>query len=202
MFDIFVPADTAETRALIDEVCASSRSEAQACARRLAAIGGFYVLRLRESGETATWAVDTWDAVAAEVAAALRISLAMAGSHLRYARAMRERAPRVAAVFAAGDIDFRMFQTIVYRTDLITDEQVLAVVDGQLAVRAPRWPSMTRGRLNTASISSSPRWTATRYVVSVRPRPTGRCRSGIRTPEWLASTAVSTPPTRTPWISG
>jgi hypothetical protein len=42
-----------------------------------------------------------------------------------------------------------MFQTIVYRTDLITDEQVLAVVDGQLAVRAPRWPSMTRGRLNT-----------------------------------------------------
>ena len=43
--------------------------------------------------------------------------------------AMRERLPRVAAVFRAGDIDFRLFQTIVYRTDLITDPEVLAAVN-------------------------------------------------------------------------
>jgi hypothetical protein len=36
---------------------------------------------------------------------------------------------------------------MVYRTDLITDRDVLATVDAQLAVNAPRWPSMTRGRL-------------------------------------------------------
>ncbi len=39
----------------------------------------------------------------------------------------------MAEVFKAGDIDFRTFQTIVYRTDLITDRDVLAAVDAQLA---------------------------------------------------------------------
>jgi hypothetical protein len=64
--------------------------------------------------------------VSAELAAALRISQGLAGSHLRYARAMRERLPKVAEVFKAGDIDQRTFATIVYRTDLVTDAQVLA----------------------------------------------------------------------------
>jgi hypothetical protein len=85
--------------------------------------------------------------VAAEVAAALRISQDLAGSRLRYARAMRERLPQVGEVFKAGDIDFRMFATIVYRTDLITDDEVLAAVDEQLAVNVARWPSMSRARL-------------------------------------------------------
>ena len=92
-------------------------------------------------------AVDTEEAVAAEVAAALRISQALAASRLRYARAMRERLPKVGEVFADRDIDFRMFATIVYRTDLITDPDVLPAVDAQLAVAVPRWPSMTRARL-------------------------------------------------------
>jgi hypothetical protein len=60
---------------------------------------------------------------------------------------MRERLPGVGEVFAAGDIDFRMFQTIVFRTDLITDPDVLAAVDAQLAVKVARWPSLSRGRL-------------------------------------------------------
>ena len=54
---------------------------------------------------------------------------------------------KVAEIFKAGDIDYRMFQTMVYRTDLITDPDVLAAVDAELAVKLPRWPSMTRGRL-------------------------------------------------------
>ena len=60
---------------------------------------------------------------------------------------MRERLPRVGEVFKAGDIDYRMFQTLVYRTDLIADDEVLAAVDAQLAATVARWPSMTRGRL-------------------------------------------------------
>ena len=116
-------------------------------ADRLDAIGELFELRRAERGEQQDWAVDTWAAVGAEVAAALRISLAMAGSYMRYALAMRERLPQLAAVFRAGDIDFRLFQTLVYRTDLITDCDVLAAVDAELAVRVPRWPSMTQGRL-------------------------------------------------------
>lgn len=44
-----------------------------------------------------------------------------------------------------GEIDYHMFQTLVYRTDLITDPQVLARVDAELALRVRGWPSMTRG---------------------------------------------------------
>ena len=54
--------------------------------------------------------MDTEAAVSAEMAAALRISQALAASQLRYARAMRERLPRLAEVFKAGDIDLRMFR--------------------------------------------------------------------------------------------
>jgi hypothetical protein len=35
----------------------------------------------------------------------------------------------------------------VYRTDLITDRDIMAAVDAELAVMVPRWPSMTQGRL-------------------------------------------------------
>jgi hypothetical protein len=102
---------------------------------------------LSRCSDTEEWAIDTEEAVTAEVAAALRISQALAASRLRLARAMRERLPKTAEVFAAGDIDFRIFATIVHRTDLITDPDMLAAVDAQLAINVPRWPSMTRGRL-------------------------------------------------------
>jgi hypothetical protein len=147
LHEYWKPSDTDRSRALIDRMRTAGRAESRAAAERLDAIAELFELRRAERGEQADWAVDTWAAVGAEVAAAFRISQGLAGSYLRYALAMRERLPRVAAVFRAGDIDFRMFATIVYRTDLITDDQVLAAVDAQLAVKVPRWPSMSRGRL-------------------------------------------------------
>jgi Domain of unknown function (DUF222) len=141
------PSSTPESAALVDRICASGRAENRAAAAQLVAIGELFAYRLSRCSETEEWAIDTEEAVAAEVAAELRISQALAGSRLRYARAMRERLPRVAEVFKAGDIDYRMFQTMVYRTDLITDPEVLAAVDARLAVNVARWPSMTRGRL-------------------------------------------------------
>ncbi len=147
LHEYWEPAQTERSRALVDRMCASGRAEAQAAADRLDAIGELFELRRAQRGERADWAVDTWAAVGGEVAAAFRISLGMAGSYLRYALAMRERLPQVAAVFRAGDMDYRMFQTLVYRTDLITDPEVLAAVDGRLAVTVVRWPSMTQGRL-------------------------------------------------------
>jgi uncharacterized protein DUF222 len=149
MFDqlFYIAEDTAESRALVDRVCASSRAENRAAAARLDAIGDLWVVRLRECGEHEDWTIDAVEAVTAEVAAALRISEGLAGSYLLDARAMRERLPEVAKAFRAGDIDYRMFQTIVYRTDLITDAEVLARVDGELAVKVPRWPSLSRGQI-------------------------------------------------------
>jgi hypothetical protein len=147
LHEYWEPSRTDRSRALMERMCAARRVEAAAAADRLDAIGELFELRRAERGEQQDWAVDTWAAVGAEVAAALRISLAMAGSHMRYALAMRERLPRVAAVFRAGEIDYDLFATMVYRTDLITDSAALARLDAELALLVPRWPSMTRGRL-------------------------------------------------------
>ena len=110
--EYFEPSDTAESRALLTSICASARGENQEAARRLASIAELFELRRRERGEREDWAVDTWAAVGAELAAALRISLGKAGSLWTYGLAMRQL-PEVAAVFLAGDIDMQMFQTVV-----------------------------------------------------------------------------------------
>ena len=139
---------TPESAALLDRIGEAGRSEARAAARRLVAIGELFVLRLRDSGEQADWAMDTWEAVAAQVAAALQCSIAMGSSYLRYAMALRDRLPEVGKAFLAGDIDYRAFQTVVFRTDLITDPDTLTRVDALLAVWLSRFPSLTRGRLS------------------------------------------------------
>ena len=134
---------------LLTQIGDAARAEAQAAAARLLAIGDLFRLRLAQYGGRALWVADTSDEVAAEVAAALGTSVAMGHSNLRYARAMQERLPAVAAVFQSGDIDFRLFRTIVFRTDLIDDAESLTAVDAQLAIKAPRWPSMTSWKLAT-----------------------------------------------------
>lgn len=146
-FERRYPSVTPESSALLERVSGLARAENRAAAGQLAAIGELFAYRLSRCGECEQWAVDTEAAVAAEVAAELRISQGLAASRVRYARALRERLPKVAEVFAAGDIDYQMVQTLVYRTDLITDPEVVAAVDATLAANVARWPSMTRGRL-------------------------------------------------------
>ncbi|MBB3605647.1 hypothetical protein FHT40_005334 [Mycolicibacterium sp. BK556] len=140
------PSATDESRALLTSICASARTENQRAARRLLSVAELFELRRRERGERETWAVDTWAAVGAELAAALRVSVGKACGYMTNGLAMRQL-PEVAAVFIAGDIDMQMFQTVVFRTGLITDAAILAEVDRKLAARAARWPSMTDGKL-------------------------------------------------------
>ena len=141
------PSTTAQSAALVERIGAAARFENLAAAAQLAAIGELFAYRLSRCSETEDWAADTMEAVAAEVAAALRISQRLAASRVEYARAMRERLPKVGELFAAGDIDYSMFTTIASRTDLITDAEVLAKVDAQLHVKVPRWPSLSKNRL-------------------------------------------------------
>ncbi len=147
LFERRCPSATPESAALLAQAGGCARAENRAVAGQLAAIGELFAYRLSRCGETQEWAVDTEAAVAAEVAAELRISLGVAASRVRYARALRERLPKVAAVFAAGDIDYRTVQTLVFRTDLITAPDVMAAVDAQLAAQVARWPSMTPARV-------------------------------------------------------
>jgi Domain of unknown function (DUF222) len=125
----------------------AARAENRAAGQRLAVIGELDLLWLRRFGERETWGTDTHDAITAEVVATLGITRGLADSYLDYARAMRLRLPRVGALLLAGDIDYRTFQTIVFRTDLITDTQVLAAVDAELALKVARWTGITQGRL-------------------------------------------------------
>jgi hypothetical protein len=141
------PTVTEESAAMVERICAASRLENRAAAAQLVAVGELFGYRLSRCSENEDWAIDTMESVAAEVGAALRISQGLAASRLRYARAMRERLPKVGEVFSAGDIDFRMFQTIVFRTDLIEDPALMATVDAELAANVTRWPSMSRARL-------------------------------------------------------
>ncbi len=150
VFERCYGSKTAQSAALVDGIAAFTRLENRAVGAQLEGIGELFAYRLSRCSETQDCAIDTMAAVAAEVGAALRISQGMAESRLRYARAMRERLPKVGELFKAGDLDYRGFQTIVFHTDLITDAAVLAAVDAELGVKVPLWPSLSRGRLGAA----------------------------------------------------
>ena len=192
------PTTTEESSALVERICAVTRIENRAAAAQLVAVGDLFSYRLSRCSETEDWAIDTMEAVSAEVGAALRISQGLAASRLRYARAMRERLPKVGEVFCAGDIDFRMFATIVFRTDLIEDPALMATVDAQLAANVGRWPSMSRSRLAGAvdtivvnadrdALRNRTRYRAERHV-AIDERTDGLCElSGtLRNPDGQA----------------
>jgi hypothetical protein len=134
-------------RPALERLRAAARAENRAAGERLSVIGELDVSYLREVGERDMWCTDTREAITAEVAAALGITHGLATSYLEYSRAMRLRLPRVGALLVAGDIDYRTFRTIVYRTDLITDPDLLADVDSVLAAKLGRWRGVAHGRL-------------------------------------------------------
>jgi hypothetical protein len=134
MFESTELPTTRESAALLEQADAAARAEAQATARRLNVVADLMWLRHRQHGDRAEWVADLWDAIAAELAAALRISRALASRYMSDAELMRERLPKVGECLAAGDINYAMFDVIAHRTALITDEKAaLAAVDAQVA---------------------------------------------------------------------
>jgi Domain of unknown function (DUF222) len=137
MFDCQWP-DTDSLRSADDAVVVAAiagcaRVEAAAAARRLAAIAELVARRAEGRTDCAHWSCDNWDAIAAEVAAALGISHAMASGQMYLGVALRDRLPKVAALFAAGTISARLASSIVWHTDLIKDPDTLRRVDARLA---------------------------------------------------------------------
>ena len=143
MFDILDGAG------LLAEMAGAQREERVAVARRLLAAGRLCQLRMADVDATdrLQWCIDNWEAVAAEVGAELGISRGRASSQMNYGVELLERLPALAAVFAAGEVDFRVIATAVFRTGLITDPAVLAGIDTALAARAPRWNAYSRARV-------------------------------------------------------
>ena len=137
MFDCeFAGADDAAVVAAIED---GARAEAAAGARRLAAIAELARRRVLDDDERATWACDMWDSAAAEVGAAMNISHRRASGQMRIAETLRDHLPAVAQLFLRGRLSTRVVSTITWRTRLVTDDAVWALLDAALAERAETW---------------------------------------------------------------
>lgn len=93
--------DDAALIAVIEE---GARTEAAAAARRLAAIAELTARHTEPDDERRNWLVDGWACAAAEIAAALGIGTRAASREMRIAETLRERLPKVAALFSAGGV--------------------------------------------------------------------------------------------------
>jgi hypothetical protein len=131
---------------LIDAMSESVRAESVAIARRLAAVGELFARRAVEWEDRALWCTDPFEAVALEVSAAQNISRGRAGTQIRHARDLRERLPEVAAVFAAGCVDYRMVATVISRTSNVAD-RIITEVDAALAPVIPNWMKLSGPKL-------------------------------------------------------
>ncbi len=133
---------------VVDAITVASHEQNAACGRELVAIGELYARRAPEDDvDRGNWAIDGYENVVAEVAAALGISRGRARGRLRYAIALRERLPRTSEVFAQGLIDFRVMAAVVTRTELVEDAGLVAQLDAAIARHAPKWMRLSEPKL-------------------------------------------------------
>lgn len=139
----------AELVATVTDAC---RAEAAAAGLRTAAIAELVSRRIADDGDDPRnwWVADLWDSTAAEVAAAMNISHRKASGQMRIAETLRDHLPAVTALFQAGLISARVVAVITWRTRLITDDQVWAGIDTELADRALGWGPLSQDKLTAA----------------------------------------------------
>jgi Domain of unknown function (DUF222) len=143
----FSTADDAMIAAAIEE---GARAEAAAGARRLAAIAELARRRVDDDDERANWAFDGWASAAAEVAAAMTVGHRRASAQMRIAVALRDRLPRVAALYTQGTLSSRVVSAITWRTQLVEDADALALIDAALVEGANKLGPLSEGRLDQA----------------------------------------------------
>ncbi|MGH3954306.1 MAG: DUF222 domain-containing protein [Mycobacterium sp.] len=146
MFDSLPDAD------LIDVITSAQRAEAQACARRLDAIGVLVDrhANLDKPDGRDRHPLDRWDRIAAEIAAAQGITQALASRQMRYAQVLRHRLRAVAERFTAGDLDYRTVALIVNRTELVDSDAVVMQLDAAIVQALPRWTRWSHKRITAA----------------------------------------------------
>ncbi|MCT7371015.1 HNH endonuclease signature motif containing protein [Mycolicibacterium llatzerense] len=131
----------------VDSMVHFARVSAIAESGKFAAIADLVALRVDNQGDRQWWACDGWDAACAEVGAALGIGPKEASGQLSMAIALRYRLPRVAAVFAAGGVSARTVGTICWRTRLVEDPNLMAVIDAALAGALSEWAGLSRKKI-------------------------------------------------------
>lgn len=124
----------------------AAREEAQAGARRLAAIAELVDLTVDEDDERGMWAFDPWKNAACHIGAALSISERRASAQMCIATALRYRLPQIAALYVQGRLSTRLISEITWRTGLVADD-VIATVDAALAGKAEKWGPLSEDKL-------------------------------------------------------
>lgn len=158
MFDRFVSGATNPG----ERVRAYARVENAACAARLSAMADLLERAYAASGsaEREQWRCDNWSSVCAQIGAAQTLTSGMVNALLTNAVILRERLPKVAAVFAEGLITYLLVRTICHRTTLVQDPAALRAIDAELAEQLRHWGakslSQTEADIDTLVLRHDP----------------------------------------------
>ncbi|MBU9762803.1 DUF222 domain-containing protein [Mycobacterium sp. TNTM28] len=143
MLDRQVLGDLTDT-ALIDALEHHTRAEASQAAARLAVIAEIVARHCDDEDEvSAHRAIDGWETAAAAISAACNLGRKAASTQMRIAQALHQHLPKVAAVFARGDIPAKVIATITWRTHNITDQDAWALIDTALAGAATTYGALS-----------------------------------------------------------
>lgn len=146
--------DELDPSALVSVVVASHRMESMLVARRLAAVAALLGHRVaaaeRAECPGGYAAIDGFVQTSAEVAAAMNLSSMAASYVVSHAEALENRLPKVAALLAQGETDWRTVRLIIARTDLVTDIELIAKLDASLAARISNWHGWSKQRIVNA----------------------------------------------------
>ncbi|OCB60338.1 hypothetical protein A5722_01715, partial [Mycobacterium vulneris] len=118
---------------------------------RLATIAEIVARHCDDEDElSAHCAIDGWETANAAVSAACNLSRRAASAQMRIAQALRDRLPKVAAVFARGDISEKIISTITWHTQLVTDQDALGLIDTALAGAATTYGALSSTKAQQA----------------------------------------------------
>jgi hypothetical protein len=117
------------------------RAESMAAGRRLAAIAELTIRRLGTelAADRELWGCDPVDSCAAEISCDLLITHRSARAMMHQGVDLRDRIPEVGDLLRDGRITETVAVTASWRTRLVTDPDLLAEIDTDLAATATRW---------------------------------------------------------------
>ncbi|MED5814189.1 DUF222 domain-containing protein [Mycolicibacterium sp. 050232] len=137
--------------ALIDTLEHHTRTEAAEAAARLAVIAEIVARHCDDEDDaSAHCAIDGWETANAAISAACNLTRRGASAQMRIAQALRDRLPKVAAAFARGDISAKVIATITWRTQLVTDDDAIQLIDTALAGAATTYGALTATKTEQA----------------------------------------------------
>ncbi|XTP36746.1 DUF222 domain-containing protein [Mycobacterium sp. TJFP1] len=136
--------------ALLAAIERAACEESRAGARKSAAIAALVHESVTFDDVRDQWVWDSWAETACELGAALNTSHRRASAQMRIAVALHDRLPKVAALFAAGRLSTRLIGQITWRTRLVQDPHLLALLDTAIADKATRWEPLSDDKLTAA----------------------------------------------------